>query len=162
MEQFSGASVCIASYLRHDMLPGLKARSFKHRNIVDPRDKLCPVKFNGRECLVEETLIHFYCECPGSQTVWLQLKDKILEYSDNKNRYPPVTDPEFLLMGFNCGRLKTKTAVWATSSFLSKVYERKLEKKELFFAELWEEIKVDFYVARRCKNGHKLDSNLFL
>ena len=149
--------------IRHDMLPGLKARAFKHRNVVDPRDKLCPVTVNGQTCNVEETLIHLYCECPGTQAVWLQLKDKILAYTDNVNSYPPVSDVEFLLMGFWCGSpaKKTKTAMWVVSSFLAKFYERKLAKKTFSFDELWKELKIDFQIAKKCKNGKKLDENIF-
>ena len=47
--------------MRQDMLPGLKSRAFKHRNLNDPRDKLCDVKIDGYPCDIEETLIHFFC-----------------------------------------------------------------------------------------------------
>ena len=50
----------IAWFTRHDMLPGLRARAFTYRNVLNPRDKLCP----RVQCIVEETLIHFYCQCP--------------------------------------------------------------------------------------------------
>ena len=85
--------------------------------------------------------------------VWLQLKDKILAYTDNVNSSPPVSDVEFLLMGFWCGSpaKKTKTAMWVVSSFLAKFYERKLDKKSFSFDELWEELKTDFQIAKKCK-----------
>ena len=143
------------------MLPGLKARALKHRNIIDPRDKLSPIQTNGTPCIVEETLIHYYCECPGTQGVWIQLRDKILDYTNNQNKYPPISDTEILFMGFKCDKAKMRTSMWVTATFLDKVYKTKMDKKVLVFDELWEETKVDFQVASKCRNGNLLDETIF-
>ena len=73
-----------------------------------------------------------------------------------------VSDIEFLLIGFNCGKQKTRTSVWTINSFLYKVYTRKLDKKELNFDEMWEEMKNDFKVAKKCFSGNLLDEALFV
>ena len=107
------------------MLPGLKSRAFKHRNLYDPRDKLCNVKIDGHPCDIEETLIHFFCECPGTQTVWINIKNKVLTYTDNQNKYPPISDIQFLFLDFDSSNVKMKTAAWVVSNFMSKIYEFK-------------------------------------
>ena len=52
--------------------------------------------------------------------------------------------------------------MWVVSSFLAKFYERKLAKKTFSFDELWKELKIDFQIAKKCKNGKKLDDNIFI
>ena len=37
----------------------------------------------------------------------------------------------------------------------------KLNKKTFTFEEIWNELKVDFQIAKKCKNGKKLDDNMF-
>ena len=112
---------------RQDVLPGLKSRAFKQRNLNDPRDKLCNIVIDGHPCDIEETLIHFFCECPGTQEVWRNIKNKVLTYTDNVNKYPPVSDIQFLFLDFDSSNVKMKTAAWV----VSKIYELKLEKKVL-------------------------------
>ena len=148
--------------VRQDMLPGLRARSFKHRNVVDPRDKLCPVSVNAQPCIGEEDLSHFYCECPGIKDLWNQLRRKILTYTDNLNHYPAITNLELLMFDLNTPKAKIRTGVWILSSFLSEVYDRKMSANRVTFDEIWEEVKEDLEVAIKCKGGHRLDQSAML
>ena len=148
--------------IRQDMLPGLRARSFKHRNVLDPRDKLCPAVINGQPCIGEEDLVHFYCECPAIQDVWSQLRRKILAYTDNENHYPPITNLELILFDLNASKIKTRTGVWILASFLSKVYDVKMSANKVTFDEIWEEVKEDLDIAIKCKGGHHLDKTAML
>ena len=51
--------------IKHDMLPGLRARAFHHRLVVGLREKLCPfVSDSGQICQEEETLEHFFFRNP--------------------------------------------------------------------------------------------------
>ena len=147
--------------MRHDMLPGLRARAFKHRNVVDPRDKMCPFILDGHQCDNEETLIHFYCECPGTQSVWNKFKEKILIYTDNVNRHPPVSDLQCLFCDIGSRNKKKRTAIWIGATFLSKFYEKKMAKSIIIFEGLWEETKEDFLIAKKCKGARYLDELAF-
>ena len=147
--------------MRQDMLPGIKSRAFKHQNLNDPRDKLCNVLIDGHPCDIEETLIHFFCECPGTQAVWNNIKNKVLTYTDNVNKYPPISDIQFLFLDFDSCKVKMKTAAWVVSNMCSKIYEFKLAKKVLIFDELFEIIATDFKIAKYCKGGEKLDVSFF-
>ena len=128
--------------MRQDMLPGLKSRAYKHRNFNDPRDKLCNIVIDGHPCDIEETLIHFFCECPGTQAVWINLKNKVLTYTDNVNKYPPVSDIQFLFMDFDSSKVKMKTVAWVVSNMLSKIYEFKQAKKLLILMIYWRLLKL--------------------
>ena len=149
-----------AWFIRLDMLPGLRSRAFKHRNIVDPRDKMCPILIAGHPCDNEESLIHFFCECPGTQAVWNELKDFVLTYTDNNNKYPPVTDLQFLLLDFSSSSKKIRTSVWLVSTFLSRLYEEKLAKNELTFVKIWVMTMTDLKIATKCSTGYMLDDSI--
>jgi len=143
------------------MLPGLRARAFKHRNVVDPRDKMCPFVLDGHQCDNEETLIHFFCECPGTQSVWNKLKERVLIYTDNVNRYPPISDLQCLFVDIGCRKKKKRTAFWIVATFLSKFYDKKMANFFMTFEELWEETKEDFQIAKKCKGAQYLDEMAF-
>ena len=126
---------------------------------------MCPVVTDGRPCEDEETLIHFFCECPGTQGVWNELKTRFLVYTENENRYPPVTDIECLFVDMKCdwkNRVKVRTVTWFMATFLSRLYDIKISRNRSFsFDELWELTKEDLRIAKLCKGGKWLDETFF-
>ena len=63
------------------------------------------------------------------------------------NKYPPVSDIQFLFLDFDSSNVKMKTAAWVVSNMLSKIYEFKLAKKLLNFDELFEILVTDFKIV---------------
>ena len=91
----------------------------------------------------------------------VSLKNKVLTYTDNVNKYPPISDVQFLFLDFDSSKLKMKTAAWVVSNVLSKIYEFKLVKKPLNFDEILGIVITDFKIAKFCKSGAKLDMSIF-
>ena len=84
----------------------------------------------------------------------------MLTYTDNVNKFPPISDIQFLFLDFNSSGVKMKTAAWVVSNMFSKIYEFKLAKKDLIFDELFEIIATDFRIAKYCKGGDKSAWNM--
>ena len=60
--------------IKHDMLPGLNARAFRHRVIVGEGEKLCQFGVGGaRPCREEETLEYFFFLGSGAKMLSLNL-----------------------------------------------------------------------------------------
>ena len=60
------------------------------------------------------------------------LKEKLLIYTDNWNKYPPVSDISFLMGDFKSNAVKIRTAIWALYVILSRIYYLKRKEKGLF------------------------------
>ena len=104
---------------------------------------------NGAQCEEEETLKHFFVDCPESRQVFSEVKEKILRYTNNENSFPPVSDISFIMCGYSSTKGKMRTAVWATYVFLSKFYDIKLVGKRLpDFLEVWNWAKEDLRIAK--------------
>ena len=59
----------------------------------------------GGNCEEEETIIHFFT-CPEIRSTFDKLKHVILSFTENENRFPPVTDIQFLLGDFSASKTK--------------------------------------------------------
>ena len=101
--------------IKHDMLPALRARAFRHRIVVGPEDKLC--KWAG--CREEETLEHFFFLCPGAGDIFQRLKRALSGYMGVGG----CGDLQFLLGDVSVPRRKEKTYFWFQYTFLSWMYE---------------------------------------
>ena len=144
------------------MLPGLKSRAYKHRNLNDPRDKLCNGLIDGHPCDIEETLIHFFCECPGTQAIWIELKRRILIFTEYVDFVSPVTDIQCLFVDLRGSKRQIRTATWVMATFLSRIYDCKMAGKPvLSFDELWVLANEDILIAKNCKGGKWLDETFF-
>ena len=150
-----------AFLLKHDMLPGLKARMFRHKVQRGPGGKRCPYKFHNTQCEEEETLEHYFVTCPSSSSFFIKLRQWILSYTENLYRYPPVSNVQFLLGDFSAGKLKMRTAVWVLYSSLSKVHEVKQDLKIPVLEEMIPVLKEDMQIAKLAKSGRKLDEEVF-
>ena len=147
--------------IKHDILPGLRSRAFKHRVRIGPHDTRCPEVFGGQQCQEAETLEHFYIHCEGVKDIFKSLKEKLLTYTENINKYPPVSDISFLMGDFKADPVKTRTAIWTLSVILSRIYDLKRSGKSLDFEECWNWAAEDLRIANLCKVGRKLDEGLF-
>ena len=98
--------------MKHDMLPGLNTRRFRHRVRVGPHNTRCNRLLGpgGHICEKEVTMLHFF-SCPALGDVFAKLKRKILEMTDNCLRFPPVTDIQFLLGDFSASKVKIRTGI---------------------------------------------------
>ena len=85
--------------------------------------------FNNAPCWEYESLRHFYVECPASTEIFSKLRRCILEYTDNVNRYPVISDIQFLFGDFSSSKKKIRTAIWLLSVSLSYIYEAKMDSK---------------------------------
>ena len=111
---------------------------------------------------MEEDLTHYFCECPKIAPLWNQLKLKILTFTENNNRYPPINNLSVLLFDPSGTRKQIRTAIWTLSTILSKVYDWKEEGRNLTFDSLWDEVKDDLEVAIHCKGGKHLDNSIMM
>ena len=150
-----------AFLMKHDFLPGLRARAFRHRIRIGPLDTRCPFVFNNAPCWEDESLRHFYVECPASTEIFSKLRRCILEYTDNVNRYPVISDIQFLFGDFSSSKKKMRTAIWLLSVSLSYIYEAKMDSKIPVFEEIMRLAKEDMMIAEVCRNGSKLDLDIF-
>ena len=66
-----------------------------------------------------------------------------------------------MLGDFKTNSKKIKTAMWILVVFLQKVYEMKMERKFENFDCIWQKVKIDFIISKKCKNGHFLDEDIF-
>lgn len=148
--------------IKHDMLPGLRARAHKHRARVGPHDTRCRQILNGRQCQEEEDTEHFFIYCVGVSKIFKEIRNRLLIYTNNQYKYPPVSDISFLMGDFTASPVKVKTAVWVLYICLSRIYDLKMSERDLDFVDIWNWASQDLRIANLCKVGVNLDESVFL
>ena len=110
-------------------------------------------------------LIYFLCmhfiTCPSIINIFKALKTKVLTFTDNFNRIPPVSDTPFFLGDFSASCVKLRTGIWTLSVVLFKVYSLKISEQPLTFDSVWNWAKEDIRIANMCHSGPKLDEAIF-
>ena len=105
-------------------------------------------------------MLHFFT-CPSVSDTFNELKNKVLSFTENLNRFPIVSDTQFLLGDFSASNIKIRTGIWVSSVVLYKIYSLKIAGKGVTFDFVWNWAKEDIRIANLCQNGPKLDEVIF-
>ena len=144
--------------IKHDMLPGLNARAFRHRVIVGEDEKLCQFGAGGAQpCREEETLEHFFFLCSGAKTAFMELKRRLSNYGGFGN----CEDLSLILGDVHVPKKRRKTFFWTLYTFLSWMYETRKGGHLANFESLWNKTKTDSKIVQFCHNGKWMDDTIF-